>query len=146
MHMGYQSEKTGTSERKALVWTLVSIETILVIMAMLPPQVWTRVLPAGGNATLNGPFPAPIAPVITVILYLLPTIIGFLNRRWQRALLLSTIPAWVGLGIFLITATVKQGAFYMVSADRILSNVSVLQLFAALGGIGWLGRHLFKMS
>jgi len=50
------------------------------------------------------------------------------------------------LGLFLVAATFKIGAFYLVSADHVTANVSVLELFAALGGIGWLGRFLLKMS
>ncbi len=146
MHMGIQQNKTRSSQEKYWISTLVVIETLLVVMAMLPAQIWTRLLPSSANATLNGPFPSSIAPVITILIYLLPTLIGFLNRHWQRALLHATIPAWAGLGIFLVSATIKQGAFYIVSPDRILANVSALELFAALGGIGWLARHLFKMS
>jgi hypothetical protein len=146
MRMGIPQDKTNATQNKYVVPALVAVETILVSMAMLPPQVWSRILPTVGGATLNGPFPATIAPLITIVIYLLPTVIGFLNRHWQRALLYATIPAWVGLGVFLIASTVKQGAFYVVSADRILANVSVLQLFVALGGIGWLARHFFKMS
>ena len=147
MHLNFRENRASTaSSGRIVLFTLVIVETLLVIMAMLPSYVWARLLPSAGNATLNGPFPASIAPLITIILYFLPTLIGFLNQHWQRALLYATIPAWAGLGIFLITATLKQGAFYMVAADRILANVSTLQLFAALGGIGWLARHLFKMS
>ena len=34
----------------------------------------------------------------------------------------------------------------LVSPTQVTSNVSVLELFAALGGIGWLGRHIFKLQ
>src|SRR5690349_24935304 len=83
MHMGIQQDKTRSSQEKYLIPTLVVIETLLVIMAMLPAQIWTRLLPSAANATLNGPFPSSIAPVITILIYLLPTLIGFLNRHWQ---------------------------------------------------------------
>ncbi|GCE13071.1 hypothetical protein [Tengunoibacter tsumagoiensis] len=126
------------------VWSLTALETLLVSMALITPQMWSRLLPSA-SSTLNGPFPASIAPVITLLLYALPTVIGFLNRDWQRAILLATLPAWIGLGIFLIGATFKIGAFYLVSADHVTANVSVLELFAALGGIGWLARSLLKM-
>lgn len=141
---------TGTHEEKGATWeswlplTLVGFETLLVIMAMLPSPVWAIVLP--GSSVQNGPFPAQLAPVITVIIYILPTIIAFLIRKWQRALLYATFPAWAGLGIFLIAASFREGSFYMVSADRIAANISVLELFIALGAIGWLGRYVFKLS
>jgi hypothetical protein len=126
---------------------LVAIETLLVLLALVPPQLWTRLLPQTTSAALDGPFPPVIAPVITAFLYLVPTVIGFLCRSWQQALLYSTIPAWVGLGCFVIAATFaapfKVGAFYLVSVDHVIANVSILELFAALGGIGWLGRSIF---
>lgn len=129
-----------------LVIGMIVIETVLVTSALVPAQLWTRILPASTNTTLNGPFPASIAPIITTLLYLTPTLIGFFCRHWQRALLFATLPAWIGLGLFLIAATFKVGAFYLVSTDHVTANISVLELFAALGAIGWLARFLFKMS
>lgn len=124
----------------------VALETTLVATALVPAQLWTRILPLSANTTLNGPYPASIAPIITFLLYLLPTIIGFSCRHWQKALLLATLPAWIGLGVFLIAATTKVGAFYLVASDHVTANISLLELFAALGAIGWLGRSLLKMS
>jgi hypothetical protein len=125
---------------------IVIVETLLVTMALIPAQLWTRLLPHSTGAALNGPFPAAIAPLITALIYLLPTLIGLLCRSWQRALLFATLPAWIGLGAFVIAATFKVGVFYLVSTDHVTANVSVLELFAALGGIGWLARHFLKMG
>ncbi len=124
---------------------LVITETMLVSLALVPAQMWTRILPYSADAALDGPFPATIAPMITALIYLLPTIISFLCRTWQRALFYAMLPAWISLGIFVTAATLKVGAFYLVSADHVIANVSVLELFVALGGIGWLARHFFKM-
>ena len=132
-----------------LVIGLVVIETLLVLLALVPAQLWTRLLPNTPSAALDGPFPPKIAPVISALLYLLPTAIGFLSRSWQRALLCATLPAWIGLGAFLVAATFKIGAFYLVSVDpvnHVTANVSILELFAALGAFGWLGRHIFKLK
>src|SRR5437588_8398639 len=86
-----QSEQ---EKRLAIVITsLVSIETILVLLALVPAQLWTRLLPDSTSAALDGPFPPVIAPLIPILLYLLPTTIGFLCRSWQRALLCATLPA-----------------------------------------------------
>jgi len=137
-----QSEKRIT----IVVIGLVVLETILVTLALVPAQFWTRALPNMTTASLDGPFPAVIAPVITVLLYIVPTVIGLLSRSWQRALLFATLPAWIGLGVFLVAATFKVGAFYVVSVDHVTANVSVLELFAALGALGWLGRYLFKFK
>jgi hypothetical protein len=125
---------------------LTVFETILVTLALVPPQQWTRLLPNSPTAALDGPFPSILAPVIPALLYFVATLIGFLCRSWQRALLFATLPAWIGLGLFVIAAATKVGAFYLVSPAQVTSNVSVLELFAALGGIGWLARHLFKLK
>jgi hypothetical protein len=128
-----------------LVIAIEVLETILVLLALVPPQLWTRLLPDAPSASLDGPFPPFIAPVITALLYLAPTAIGFMCRSWQRALIYATVPAWVGLGLFVIAATFKVGAFYLVSVDHVAANVSLLELFAALGAIGWLGRTIFQL-
>ncbi len=125
---------------------LTAFETILVTLALVPPQLWTRLLPGSTSASLDGPFPPALAPIIAALLYLVPALIGFLCRSWQRALLFATLPAFIGLGLFVIAAATKVGAFYLVSTAQITSNASVLELFAALGGIGWLARHLFKLK
>lgn len=128
-----------------LVIGLIVLETILVTLALVPPQLWTRLLPNSETAALDGPFPPVLAMVVPVLLYLIPTTIGFLCRSWQRALLFATLPAWIGLGLLVIAATSKVGAFYLVAPTQVMANVSVLELFAALGGIGWLARHLFNL-
>ncbi len=127
-----------------LLYVLIVLETGLVTLALVPAQLWTRILANSSSAALDGPFPPTIAPVITLFLYLIPALIGLLCRKWQRALLFATLPAWIGLGVFLIAATFRVGAFYLVSPDHVTANVSVLELFAALGAIGWLARSLLK--
>jgi hypothetical protein len=140
-----QAKKTWRISESAVIG-IVIVETIFVTMALIPAQLWTRLLPHSTGAALNGPFPSTIAPLITALIYLLPTFIGLLCRSWQRALLFATLPAWIGLGAFVVAATFKVGVFYLVSSDHVTANVSVLELFAALGGIGWLVRHLLKLS
>jgi len=143
----FHSSRVGSDVEKLLsrlVIGLVVIETMLVLLALVPPELWTRLLPQTTSAALDGPFPPAISPVITALLYLIPTAIGLLCRSWQRALLFATLPAWIGLGCFLIAATFKIGAFYLVSIDHVVANTSILELFALLGGIGWLGRTIFK--
>src|SRR2546423_12652742 len=139
--------ESAQERRWALLLTgLIVVETILVLLALVPERLWTLLLPNTSSAALDGPFPPKIAPVISALLYLLPTAIGFLSRSWQRALLCATLPVWIGLGAFLVAATFKVGAFYLVSVDHVTANVSILELFAALGALGWLGRHIFKMT
>ncbi|HEV2581314.1 MAG TPA: hypothetical protein VGT44_10730, partial [Ktedonobacteraceae bacterium] len=90
---------------------LVALQTLLVTLALVPPQFWTRFLPGSPTASLDGPFPVALAPIISALLYVIPSTIGFLNKSWQRALLYATIPAWIGLGLFVIAASLKIGAF-----------------------------------
>ena len=126
------------------VLVLVLIETILVGMALVPAQEWTRLLPNSPNAAQNGPFPPSVAIVVPVLLYIVPTLVGFLCRNWQQALFYATLPAWIGLGLFVTAASFKVGIFHLVAADSVSANVSVLELFAVLGGIGWLAQYIFK--
>jgi hypothetical protein len=141
---------TAHTEREKLltlfVIFLVIVETILVTMALVPAQLWTRLFPGSTSAALYGPFPPILAPVIPALLYLIPTAIGFLCRSWQRAILFATLPAWIGLGAFVIAASFKVGAFYLVAPTQVTANASILILFAVLGAIGWLGRFLFKLQ
>ncbi|HLX56417.1 MAG TPA: hypothetical protein VKR83_05285 [Ktedonobacteraceae bacterium] len=144
-----QSGVASSQQEKRLFYVIVGLtvfETILVTLALVPPQLWTRLLPGSPSAALDGPFPTALAPIIPALLYLVATAIGFLCRSWQRALLFATLPAWIGLGLFVIAAATKVGAFYLISPAQVTANVSVLELFAALGGIGWLARHLFKLK
>ena len=127
-----------------IVIVLIILETILVATALVPTQVWTHFLPRSTNTFLDGPYPFSIGPVIITFLYLLPIIIGFLCRDWQRALLYATFPLWVGLGTFLVLGSFKIGIFYLVTSEHIVANMNLLELFAALGILGWLARNLFK--
>jgi len=140
-----QNNQTKQSSKlEPITLVLLGLETLLVTTALVPAQLWGQLFHQSTNATINGPFPASIAPLVTAVIYLLPTVIGFLCRNWQKALLYATLPAWIGLGAFLIAATFRVGAFYAVSADHVTANVSVLELFAALGAIGWLFRFIVK--
>ncbi|HCI78637.1 MAG TPA: hypothetical protein DHW02_02985 [Ktedonobacter sp.] len=128
-----------------LLYSMIVLETLLVLLALVPAQLWTHLLPTVDSAALDGPFPPAIAPLVSLLLYVLPTLIGLLSKSWQRALLYATLPAWIGLGVFLVAATFRIGAFYLVASDHVAANVSILELFAALGSIGWLARLFFKM-
>ncbi len=145
LHSG-TSSSVREKRLSMVVIGLVILETILVTLALVPAQLWTRLLPDSTNAALDGPFPPILAPIIPALLYLVPTAIGFLCRSWQRALLYATLPAWIGLGLFVIAAAFKVGAFFLISPAQVTANVSVLELFAALGAIGWLGRYIFKLQ
>ncbi|HEY3994236.1 MAG TPA: hypothetical protein VGM01_15310 [Ktedonobacteraceae bacterium] len=123
---------------------LVLIETMLVVMALIPAQEWTHLFPNSPNAAQDGPFPHSVAIVVPVLLYIVPTLVGFLCRNWQQALFYATLPAWIGLGLFVTAASFKVGIFYLVAANSVSANVSVLELFAVLGAMGWLAQYIFK--
>ncbi|MBA2392885.1 MAG: hypothetical protein H0V70_09090 [Ktedonobacteraceae bacterium] len=127
-----------------IVIILIILETILVASALIPEQVWARLLSQSANASLDSPYPLSIGPGIIIFLYLLPAIIGFLCRDWQRALLYAIFPLWVGLGVFLVLGSAKIGIFYLVTSEHIGANINLLELFASLGILGWLARNLFK--
>ena len=134
---------TAQDKRRSIaVIILVLLEIVLVTMALVPTQLWTRLLPNSPSAALDGPFPHSVALVVPVLLYLAPTLVGFLCRNWQQALFYATLPAWIGLGLFVTAASFKVGIFYLVGAESVTANVSVLELFAALGGIGWLAQYI----
>ncbi|HEU5379261.1 MAG TPA: hypothetical protein VFV38_27885 [Ktedonobacteraceae bacterium] len=138
-------QDTAQDKKRAIaVIILVVLETLLVTMALVPQQAWAHLLPDAPNAAQDGPFPASVAVVIPVLLYVIPTVVGFLCRNWQQALFYATLPAWIGLGLFVTAASFKVGIFYLVSADSVTSNVSILELFAALGGVGWLAQYVLK--
>jgi hypothetical protein len=112
--------------------SMVVLETALVAMALVPAQFWTRVLANAPDAALDGPFPLTLAPLITTLLYVIPTLIGLLCHNWQKALLYATLPAWIGLGVFLVAATLKVGPFYLVLTSVYSNSSQPLELSA-----GW---------
>lgn len=135
---------TQDKRRSITIILLILLETVLVTLALIPAQLWTNLLPGSPNAALDGPFPHSVAVVVPMLLYITPTLVGFLCRNWQQALFYATLPAWIGLGLFVTAASFKVGVFYLVAPDNVTGNVSVLELFAALGGLGWLAQYIIK--
>jgi hypothetical protein len=137
----------GTTQEKVRsisVIVLVVLETLLVTTALAPPQLWTRLFPNSPSAALDGPIPHSVAVVFPVLLYVIPTLVGYLSRNWQQALFYATLPAWIGLGLFVTAASFKISIFYLVAQNSVTGNVSILELFAALGGLGWLAQSIFR--
>jgi hypothetical protein len=118
---------------------LTIIESVLVLMAFLPQSVATRL----GWSSTFGPFPASLAPVLTALFYLIPSINGFLSRRWEFALINGTLPVWAGIGLYLIGSSSREGIFAM-ARDTLPTNLAgTIQLFAILSFIGWLIYRTF---
>src|SRR5262245_7684926 len=122
------------SARLVALGTVVALQCVLLLIALVPPSIWAD------QGMPNGPLPTELAPVVAGLFYVLPSLTGMLARRWQVAILLATLPAWLDLGIFAIAAASRIGPYYLVLEPHAVSTVGTLELFAALGALGWLAR------
>ncbi len=113
---------------------VVALQGVLLLIALVPPSIWAD------QGMPNGPIPTELAPVIAGLFYVLPSLTGLLSRRWQVAIVLATLPAWLDLGAFAIAAASRIGPYYLVLEPHAVSTVGTLELFAALGALGWLAR------
>jgi hypothetical protein len=109
-------------------------ETGLLLIALVPQSVWAS------HGWPNGPIPEVTYPLVAALFYLLPAIIGGLCSRWQIAIVLATLPAWLDLGLFAVVAADRFGPFYLAEESHTAGTASTLELFAALGALGWLTR------
>jgi hypothetical protein len=102
----------------------------------VPQSVWASYgLP-------DGPIPKMAAPLVAGLFYGLPVATGFLARRWQAAVVLATLPAWLDLGLFAVAAAPRFGPYYLAVEPHAVSTVGTIELFAVLGALGWLARPL----
>jgi hypothetical protein len=115
---------------------LAVVETGLLLISLLPGSIDQRL----GWST-NGPFPDASVPLITAIFYLAPFLTGLLARRWEIALLLAMAPTWASLGLYTIASASRQGIFALTNGAHPTYVVGTIELFAALGFIGWLTRR-----
>lgn len=120
--------------RRAALGVSVFSETILLLIALVPQNVWAT------HGYPNGPIPNALAPLVAGAFYLLPALTGALCQRWQLAIVLATLPAWADLGVFAVAAAGHIGPFYLVIDPHAVSTVGTLELFAVLGALGWLAR------
>lgn len=85
-----------------------------------------------------------VAAVVGIAIFVLPSIIGLLCRRWQEALVLALLPWWLTviahagtfLGPYFVGAPTLDHPFWLDPARVGLLLLS-LALFAALGVLGW---------
>jgi hypothetical protein len=88
----------------------------------------------------------PIGPIyanfVSVALILLPTLVGFLSRRWEVALLFATLPFWALAVVYLvITRAVWDLDLFGIGAlGQRAAAISVLLLVLGFGG--WLLRRV----
>lgn len=122
------------TSRLIALGSVVALQCVLLLIALVPPSIWAdRGMP-------NGPIPTELSPVVAGLFYALPSLTGLLARRWQVAIILATLPAWLDLGIFAIAAASRIGPYYLAVEPHAVSTVGTLELFAALGALGWLAR------
>jgi hypothetical protein len=125
----------GRRLRTGLLVGLVGCESGLLLISLVPPTIWARL----GHP--DGPLPQALYPLVAGLFYLLPTLIGALCHRWPAALALATLPAWADLGVFAVAAAPRLGPFYLAQDPHAVSTVGTLELFAALGLLGWVTRR-----
>lgn len=122
------------SSRLITLGGVVALQCVLLLIALVPPGIWADL------GMPNGPIPTELSPVVAGLFYALPSLTGLLARRWQVAIILATLPAWLDLGIFAIAAATRIGPYYLVLEPHAVSTVGTIELFAALGALGWLAR------
>ena len=120
--------------RRAALGVSVLSEMIFLLIALVPQSVWAT------HGYPNGPIPNTLAPLVAGAFYILPALTGMLCQRWQVAVVLATLPAWLDLGVFAVAAAGRIGPFYLVIDPHAVSTVGTLELFAVLGTLGWLAR------
>jgi hypothetical protein len=121
---------------------LVIVESGLLVMSLVPP---TKSAELGWSST-NGPFPSAAAPIVTAFFYLAPFASGLLARRWEIALVGATFPAWFGIGIYTVAASTQNGIFALTAGAHPSYLVGTIELFAALGGFGWIARRVIFIA
>jgi len=124
--------------RVGLLAGLVGCESGLLLISLVPPTIWARL----GHP--DGPIPQALFPLAAGLFYLLPTLIGALCHRWPAALALATLPAWIDLGVFAVAAAPRLGPFYLAQDPHAVGTVGTLELFAALGLLGWVARRALR--
>ncbi len=124
----------------ALLTAGVVAEIALLLIALVPQSEWAA------HGLPDGPIPRSLYPLVAGLFYVLPAFTGLLARRWQIAVLLATLPAWLDLGAFAVAAATRIGPFYLAQEPHASSAVGTLELFAALGALGWLARTGLLMS
>jgi hypothetical protein len=112
----------------------------LLLISLVPHSVWAS------HGWPNGPIPEAAAPFVAALFYLFPAVIGGLCSRWQTAVVLATLPAWLDLGLFAVVAATRFGPFYLAEEAHAAGTASTLELFAVLGVLGWLTRTALQSA
>lgn len=138
IEIGISSRKSAGGSPQYLVALLVIalvVQTLLLLISLVPATIWTNL-----GQSADGPIPHSLYWLTAGLFYVLPALTGALCRRWQVAVVLATLPAWLDLGVFAVAAASRLGPFYVVQGTNAADTVGTLELFAALGALGWLAR------
>lgn len=125
-----------SSLRLVALGVAVAVQIALMLVALVPQSIWAS------HGLPDGPIPTALSPVVAGLFYVLPAVTGLLARRWQAAIVLATLPAWLDLGLFAIAAAPRIGPYYLAVEPHAVSTVGTLELFAVIGALGWLTRPL----
>lgn len=127
-----ESITRGSVIRLIALGACVTLQCGLLLVSLVPQTTWA------GFGLPDGPIPPVLSPLVAGLFYILPAATGALSRRWQVAIVLATFPAWLDLGIFSIAAAQRLSSFYIAQDPHASAAVGLLELFAALGVLGWL--------
>jgi hypothetical protein len=134
----YRTLARGERRRLTLLVGMVACQAVLLMISLVPQTVWTQF----GYA--SAPIPPALAPATAALFYILPTASGALARRWTAAVALATLPAWLDLGLFAVIAAPRYGPFYLVQEPHASNTAGTLELFAALGVLGWIAIRTLR--
>lgn len=122
----------GRIARLSALGACVALQCALLLISLTPQTTWASL------GMPDGPIPSALSPLVAGLFYVLPAAAGALSRRWQVAIVLATFPAWLDLGVFSIAAAQRLSPFYIAQDPHAAGAVGLLELFAALGALGWL--------
>jgi hypothetical protein len=111
------------------------VESALLLISLVPPTEWANL-----GQSPDGPIPHSLNWFVAGFFYVAPALIGALCRRWQVAVVLAALPAFLDLAIFAVAAASRLGPFYLAQDQHAPYTVGTLELFVALGALGWLAR------
>ena len=88
----------------------------------------------------------PIGPIyaniVSVSVYLLPSLIGLLSRRWEVALLLAALPFWALVVAYLIIDRPLWDLDLVAIGALAQRGAGVSVLVLSLGFAGWILRRI----
>lgn len=120
---------------RATLGLTLAVQCVLLLISLVPANEWVNL-----GQSPDGPIPHSLSWLVAGIFYVAPALIGALCRRWQVAVVLAALPAFLDLAIFAVAAASRLGPFYLAQDQHAPYTVGTLELFAALGALGWLAR------